>query len=78
MMFMSAILSSLLLVIPTYLAIMVFGASLYVGWFIVTAYIILLGFAFLIRFRKGAWREMRVIEEVPPALDRDIPGTIPE
>jgi MATE family multidrug resistance protein len=60
------------LIIPSYVVLVLLRANIYVGWVIVTAYIILLGFAFLARFLRGKWRSMRVIEQpphpVPPAV----------
>ncbi len=59
------------LVLPSYLALHVFGRGLYTAWAILTAYVILLGFVFLARFLAGHWRSMRVIEpQSPPALPR--------
>ena len=73
-MVMILVLSSLVLVIPSYIALVLFHAGIYVGWTIASAYIILLGFAFLFRFLRGKWKSMRVIEEAPPSL----PSTFPE
>jgi len=66
--------SSLVLVVPSYIALVLLHGGIYVGWTIASAYIILLGFAFLFRFLGGKWKSMRVIEEVPPSL----PSTLPE
>lgn len=68
------VVSSLVLVVPTYIALVFLGAGIYAGWFFASAYIILLGFVFLARFLKGKWKSMRVIEEIPPSL----PSTFPE
>lgn len=54
-----------LMVIPTYLAIVVFKLHLYAAWVCVTVYISVLGFIFLYRFLQGQWKEMLVIEEAP-------------
>ncbi len=51
------------LIIPCYVAYFVLGLGIYSGWFIITFYIALLGNIFLIRFRNGKWKSMRVIEE---------------
>ncbi len=51
-----------LMVIPAYLACVVYGWGLYVAWGFMTAYIFLAGFVFLARFRGGKWKSMRVIE----------------
>jgi MATE family multidrug resistance protein len=62
-MFMALLLSSVALVIPSYIAMVLLDADIAVGWSILTAYIIILGFAFLFRYRTGKWKSMRVIEE---------------
>jgi len=54
-----------LMVIPTYLAIVVFNWHLYAAWGFATVYVIVLGFIFLYRFQQGKWKEMLVIEEAP-------------
>ena len=53
------------MVIPTYLAIVVFHWHLYAAWGCATVYIIVLGFIFLFRFQQGKWKKMLVIEEAP-------------
>jgi Na+-driven multidrug efflux pump len=60
---MMVVLSMCALVIPSYFAIVIFHRGIYTVWVIGTVYIILCGFAFLIRFLSGAWKTMRVIEE---------------
>ena len=50
-----------LMVVPTW-ASWYFGLGLYWIWFSATLYIVILGLVFLVRFRGGAWRTMRVIE----------------
>jgi MATE family multidrug resistance protein len=53
------------MIIPTYLAIEVFDAGIYTAWFLVTLYGCLLGVAFMLRYRQGKWKKMRVIESAP-------------
>ncbi len=53
--------SWLVMVIPTYLAIVVFEQHLFVAWGFATSYVVLLGFVFLLRFLKGKWKTMSVI-----------------
>ncbi len=62
------LLSLFLLIIPTYLAIMVFPLGITVAWMIVTFYIAILGVGFFWRFRTGKWKSMRVIETAEPTL----------
>ncbi len=57
--------STTLLVLPVYLAVDVFGCGLYTAWFFATAYVIVLGCTFFLRFRQGRWKSMRVIEHNP-------------
>jgi multidrug resistance protein, MATE family len=52
-----------LMMIPTYLAVEVFHAGIYAVWTIATLYVCALGLAFMLRYRQGKWKEMRVIEE---------------
>jgi MATE family multidrug resistance protein len=51
-----------IMVIPTWAA-WYFGWGLYWAWAFASAYIIALGFTFLLRFRTGKWKTMRVIEQ---------------
>ena len=62
-MYMICCLSLGVLIIPSYVAIEVFGAGILTGWTIATAYVSLLGVAFYLRFRSGQWKTMRVIEQ---------------
>ena len=66
-------LSVLGLTIPSYLALVVFNSGIYVAWGIVSAYVILLGFSFLLRFLSGKWKTMRVIEQTEPILPLGYP-----
>jgi MATE family multidrug resistance protein len=50
-----------LMVVPTWAA-WYFGWGLYWSWSFASAYIIVLGFVLLKRFRGGRWKSMRVIE----------------
>lgn len=72
-MFMILVVSSLVLVIPSYVALVLFHAGIYVAWTIASIYISVLGIAFLFRFLGGKWKSMRVIEEVSPSLPPALP-----
>ncbi len=61
------VLSWTVLVIPVYLAIR-FGWGLYVAWSFATVYVCLLSIVFFVRFLRGKWKSMRVIEAAPPPL----------
>jgi MATE family multidrug resistance protein len=75
-MYMVVLVSAFVLVIPTYLALVVFGQGLMIAWVLATLYVIVLGFSFLVRFLQGKWKSMRVIEDVTVAAP--IPPTYPE
>jgi MATE family multidrug resistance protein len=61
---MTVILSLSILVVPSYVAIVVFGLGLMIAWVFATAYVILLGITFYLRFLDGKWKAMRVIEPI--------------
>ena len=50
------------LIAPTWAAVFYFHAGIYACWWILTIYAFLLGFTFYLRFRRGIWKNMRVIE----------------
>jgi MATE family multidrug resistance protein len=54
-----------IMVIPTYVVVRL-NASLYWAWGFVTLYILAMALCFLLRFRAGKWKSMRVIESAPP------------
>ncbi|MDY6934598.1 MAG: MATE family efflux transporter [Spirochaetota bacterium] len=62
-MYMIVIISSTVLIIPSYIAMTYFDAGIYAAWTIASLYAIILGFAFMFRFLGGKWKSMRVIEE---------------
>ena len=62
-MYMVVLVSLAALVVPSYVALVLLGADIVVGWVILTVYVIVLGFAFLFRYLGGKWKSMRVIEE---------------
>ena len=70
---MLVVVSSLVLVLPSYVALVLLHANVYVGWSILSAYIIVLGLAFLFRFLGGKWKSMRVIEKAPAPLSQPLP-----
>ena len=57
-----ALLMLFVMVIPVYVAVEVLKAGLYWVWILVTLYICGLGLSFMLRYRQGKWRKMRVIE----------------
>ena len=61
------------LVVPSYLALVVFKAHIYVAWTIASVYVASLGILFFLRFTGGKWKSMRVIEKMPTS-----PTSLPE
>ena len=61
-MLITVILSVFLLIVPVYLAVVIFEFGLMVAWVFATAYVISLGLIFYFRFVGGKWKAMRVIE----------------
>ncbi|MDA0747519.1 MAG: MATE family efflux transporter [bacterium] len=63
----SLLMSWSLMVIPTYVGVLVLGKGLYAAWMSLSVYILVAGTCFMLRFRGGKWKKMRVIEaaEVP-------------
>ncbi len=53
------------MIVPIYVAIEVLGAGIYAAWTIATIYVCALGMAFMLRYRQGKWKRMRVIESQP-------------
>jgi MATE family multidrug resistance protein len=66
-----------LMVVPTWAA-WYFGWGLYWAWTFASAYIIALGVAFLLRFRAGKWKSMRVIEREEAEEPDGEAATIPQ
>lgn len=60
-----AVLSLGLMIVPVYLAVEVFDYGIYTAWTLVTIYACGLGTAFMLRYREGKWKRMRVIEPLP-------------
>ena len=61
------------LAIPSYIAIAVLDTGIFAAWYIVSGYVILLGFSFLTRFLTGKWKSMRVIEQSEHAIALQYP-----
>jgi MATE family multidrug resistance protein len=63
-----------LMVLPTAAALH-FGWGLYWAWTFVSSYVIALAVVFLLRFRVGRWKAMRVIEAAPAEAAHTSPAT---
>lgn len=59
--------TSILMVAATWWIIEVAQAGLWWSWWVVVAYLLVQGIIFLVRFRQGKWRQMRVIEHATGA-----------
>ncbi len=55
--------SLLIMIIPIYIGLNIFKLHLFYGWSFITAYIIILGICFVLRFRSGKWKSMRVVNK---------------
>jgi MATE family multidrug resistance protein len=69
----SLVLAWPVMVLPTWAACY-FSWGLYWAWTFASAYIMALAVVFLLRFRQGKWRTMRVIETVP-VIEKSENGT---
>ncbi|MFQ5584620.1 MAG: MATE family efflux transporter, partial [Calditrichia bacterium] len=69
----SIVLSWLLMLLPSFVALYFFNAGINWLWFFVTLYVVGLGIVFFMRFQKGFWQSMRVIESeaLPQAATDD-------
>jgi MATE family multidrug resistance protein len=68
-----------ILIVPVYFGVVVFHAGLYTAWTLGTAYTVVIGIVFFLRFRAGQWKNMLVIEHpsgiavpIPEACSKDI------
>ncbi len=50
------------MILPVYVAVEIVGAGLYTVWTLATVYACALGVSFMLRYRHGNWKRMRVIE----------------
>ena len=50
------------MIVPVYVAVEILGAGIYAAWTLATFYVCALGIAFMLRYRQGKWKKMRVIE----------------
>src|SRR5205807_1303531 len=59
-----------MMVFPTWAA-WKYEWGLYWAWTFASCYVVALGFTFLLRFRAGQWKTMRVIEQAPATEEND-------
>jgi MATE family multidrug resistance protein len=67
------VVSLIVLIIPTYIALVKLHMGIYTAWTIITFYVIILGFSFFFRFLGGKWKKMKVIEETPLGVPTSYP-----
>lgn len=67
--------SWLVMVIPAWVACEVYGGGIFAAWLCLSAWVIILGVGFMIRFLRGKWRSMRVIENAP--IIGSLPTNVP-
>jgi MATE family multidrug resistance protein len=64
-MIMNVTMGWILMIIPSFIALTYFNASIYILWSFICVYIIVSSIVFYFRFRSGKWKSMRVIENAP-------------
>ncbi|MEX1097390.1 MAG: MATE family efflux transporter [Planctomycetales bacterium] len=67
-----------LMALPTAIATIWFGGSLIVSWWACTTYIVALGAGFMLRFHRGRWQSMRVIEAEPDLVAAELGPVSPD
>ncbi len=66
--FVTSLLMAAVLAVGTWIAMEYLGAGLHGCWGLVTAWVWILGVVYLLRFLRGSWRSMRVIDTEPTPL----------
>jgi len=69
--------SLFIVVIPTYICCVIYKGSIYLAWTFFSLYVIFVAFVFLMRYRGGKWKSMRVIETRVVELS-SAPGALSE
>lgn len=66
----TVVISWVVMLIPTWWFCVRGGQGVYVAWIFATLYVVVLGAVMFVRYRRGAWQTLRVIEsDVLPPLD---------
>jgi MATE family multidrug resistance protein len=68
-MYASVLMGISIMVVPPLIAVEWFDAGVYTVWVFIVAYLVAASVVFYRRFRLGAWKSMRVIEEAAPAAE---------
>jgi len=56
------ILSLVVMILPLYIGVQIFGAGLYYAWSCATGFVFFLFITSFWRYRQGRWKDVRVIE----------------
>ena len=64
-------LSWLVMLIPAVVGVALFDVGVWTLWALMCAYIVAAGIFFYFRFRSGAWKSMRVIEDSHHMVDEE-------
>jgi MATE family multidrug resistance protein len=68
----TVVISWVAMLIPTWWFCVRHDSGLIVAWVFATLYVVCLGTVMFVRYRRGAWKTLRVIEsDLPPVLDPD-------
>ncbi|GAB4138336.1 MAG: MATE family efflux transporter [Planctomycetaceae bacterium] len=65
------------MVLPTFVIWKWFDKNLFAAWAACSVYVVILGIGFLIRFRMGQWRSMRVIESADELQQMTVQNEMP-
>ena len=66
----TVLISWVVMLLPTWWFCVHGGQGVYVAWIFATLYVVVLGVVMFVRYRRGAWQNLRVIEsDVLPSLD---------
>ncbi len=66
----TVVISWVVMLIPTWWFCVRGGQGVYIAWVFASLYVIVLGVVMFVRYRKGAWKSLRVIEsDASPPLD---------
>lgn len=66
----TVVISWVAMLFPTWWFCVQGGQGVYVAWAFATLYVVILGVVMFVRYRKGAWKSLRVIEsDALPAID---------
>ncbi len=55
--------SIFIFLVPLYICTFIFNFGIFISWTIATLYVIIVGFIFFIRFYKGKWKKIKIIEQ---------------